>query len=222
MKICAISDTHGLHRSLEIKPSDILCIAGDISPLEIQGRKQAMLEWLKYDFIPWCETLPVDKVILTPGNHELAVSHMENEVRALFKNTKVVYLIDELYIYNNYKIWGTPWCSIFGNWAYMKLPEFEEERFMRMPEDIDILITHDPPYGACDICLEHPRGYYEHIGNKELAKAVSIKKPKIVLCGHLHTGKSRETFDNSINVYNVSVVNEQYNIYREPLYLEIV
>lgn len=221
MKLCGISDTHGQHRSLTIEPCDILCIAGDISPLEIQGRKHPMLEWLVDDFIPWCESLPVDKVFLVPGNHELAISHMEPDVRELFEGTKIVYLIDELATYGTYKIWGTPWCSIFGNWAYMKLPEFEEHRFMKMPENVDILIAHDPPYGACDICLEHPWGYYEHIGNKELAKVISIRKPKIVLCGHLHTGKSRETFNETINVYNVSVVNEQYKLFREPLYLEI-
>ena len=221
MKICAISDTHGLHRELDIKESDILCIAGDISPLNIQGRKEPMLEWLHSDFIPWCESLPVNKVFLTPGNHELAISHMEPDVRELLENTKIEYLIDELSTYETYKIWGTPWCSIYGNWAYMKFPEFEEERFMRMPENLDILISHDPPYGACDICLQHPRGFYEHIGNPELTKVVKIKNPKIILCGHLHTGRSRETLFDNINVYNVSVVNEQYEIYREPKYLEI-
>lgn len=221
MKICAISDTHGQHRSLTIQESDILCIAGDISPLEIQGRKEPMLQWLKEDFIPWCEELPVNKVFLTPGNHELAMSHCEQQVRELFAGTKIEYLIDELAVYGTYKIWGTPWCSIFGNWAYMKLPEFEEHRFMKMPNDLDILIAHNPPYGACDICLQHPWGYYEHIGNKELAKVIEIRKPKIMICGHLHTGRSRETLFDTINVYNVSVVNEQYEIFREPKYLEI-
>jgi Icc-related predicted phosphoesterase len=221
MKICAISDTHGYHRDLEIKECDILCIAGDISPLNIQGRKQAFLSWLQNDFIPWCEELPVKKVFLTPGNHELALSHCEDTVRKFLEKTKITILINELFEYEDFKIWGTPLSNKFGNWAYMKSPEEELEQFMQMPKDLDILIVHGPPYGACDICKQHPYNNYNHLGNPELTIVSELKTPKIILCGHLHTGETHEKLFDNIDVFNVSVLNEEYKIFREPLYLEI-
>lgn len=225
MKICAISDTHGLHRHISIDPCDILCIAGDISPLNIQGQKSLILTWLKEDFIPWCEDLPANKIFLTPGNHDLVFYKRDKEIKKLFKNTKIVYLVDELGVYidkdKEYKIWGSPWCTIFGNWAFMKSPEFELEQFQKMPDDIDILIVHDPPYGACDICLDHPRGNYNRLGNPELTQVIKDKCPKLCVCGHLHSGNHMIERINNTDVYNVSIVNEQYLIHYKPLYLLI-
>ncbi len=222
MKICAISDTHGQHRNLKIEPADILCIAGDISPLRIQGRKSEMLNWLKEDFLPWCEELPVNKVFVVFGNHELAVSHMEEEVLNLVNlESKVTFLINSGVEYKGYKIWGSPLSNKFGNWAYMN-PESEQvEIFKTMPDNVDILIVHGPPYNACDICLQHPYGNVNHLGNPALTIVIEQKKPKVTLCGHLHTGQRHEKLYGEYDVYNVSVLNEQYEIWREPLYLEI-
>lgn len=222
MKICAISDTHGQHRLLNIEPSDILCIAGDISPLMIQGRKAEMMHWLKTDFLPWCEELPVNKVFVTFGNHELAISHMEEEVLDLVNpDSKVVFLINSGAEYNGYKIWGSPMSNKFGNWAYMKSEREELEIFRTMPDNVDILIVHGPPYNACDICWQHPYGNHEHLGNRALTVVIEEKEPKITLCGHLHTGSQYEKLYDEYDVYNVSVLNEQYELWRDPLYLEI-
>lgn len=222
MKICAISDTHGQHRSLNIEKADILCIAGDISPLNIQGRKAEMMCWLKQDFLLWCKEQPVDKVFVTFGNHELAVKHMEKEVLELVGNdTKIEFLINSGTEYNGYKIWGSPMSNKFGNWAYMYPEEEQIEIFRTMPDNVDILIVHGPPYNACDICLQHPYGNTNHLGNTALSIVIEEKKPKITLCGHLHTGRQHEKLYGQHDVYNVSVLNEQYEIFREPLYLEI-
>lgn len=222
MKICAFSDTHGQHRLLNILPSDILCIAGDISPLTIQGRKSEMLKWLKEDFLPWCEELPVNKIFITFGNHELALSHSEKEVFDLVdQNSKVTFLLNDGTEYKGFKIWGSPLSNKFGNWAYMKSEEEQIEIFKTMPDNVDILIVHGPPYGACDICLQHPYGNFNHLGNSALTLVMREKAPKITLCGHLHTGKDCEKLEEKFLVYNVSVLNEQYKIFREPKYIEL-
>lgn len=52
MKIAAISDLHG-NLSFDVKKSDILCICGDIIPLDVQRNYQGSKDWFKKRFIPW-------------------------------------------------------------------------------------------------------------------------------------------------------------------------
>lgn len=225
MKICAISDLHG-NLIYNIEESDILIIAGDISPLNIQFNKELMIKWLKKEFIPWSQKLPVNKIFLIAGNHDFVFYLCsEKEKYNLFKDTKIKYLEDSGEIYNkngkSISIWGTPWCSVFGTWAFMREPEYELSQFNKIPDNIDILISHDPPYGACDICFESLRNVFEHLGNKELQKVIKIRQPKLVFCGHLHTGNHSPEYINNTEIYNVSILNEFYDIAYKPLYITI-
>lgn len=70
MKLIAVSDLHGSLPKIEDE-ADIMIIAGDISPLYIQGRKPAMISWLKNEFIDWINSLNVETVYLIAGNHEI-------------------------------------------------------------------------------------------------------------------------------------------------------
>ena len=103
----------------------------------------------------------------------------------------------------------------------MREPEYELSQFNKIPDNIDILISHDPPYGACDICFESLRNVFEHLGNKELQKVIKIRQPKLVFCGHLHTGNHSPEYINNTEIYNVSILNEFYDIAYKPLYITI-
>ena len=67
-KICAISDIHGYLP--DIKECDVLCICGDIIPLNIQRNVDLSIEWLQNDFHGWVKTIPVKQVVMTWGNHD--------------------------------------------------------------------------------------------------------------------------------------------------------
>ena len=69
MKLCAISDMHG-KLDFKIEPCDILCICGDIVPLNVQSFHQGTIKWLIKHFVPWCEEQPCKKVFLIAGNHK--------------------------------------------------------------------------------------------------------------------------------------------------------
>ena len=186
-------------------------------------------KWFSTEFKEWATDLPCDKVIFIAGNHELTFPNHYNDYKQLFYNdSKVTYLCHEGYIYKGpdgkeYSIFGTPYCKEFGNWAFM-LPDPElEEIYSKIPKDLDILITHDAPYGVTDILLQKECRWAngEHIGNKPLAEVIMKKKPKIVLHGHLHsTSREFETLGMS-KVTNCSLKDEFYNPIYSPIYFEL-
>lgn len=227
MRICAISDMHGNY-DFNIEPCDILCICGDIVPLNIQSYTKPTFKWLEETFIPWCQAQPCKEVLLVAGNHDRKLEHHESKLRGLFIGTKIHYLLDETYEYideesgNTYKFHGTPWCHIFGNWAFMISDEQIAENLKKMPDDVDVLLTHDAPYGTSDICLQNVWwNKQEHIGCKPLADTIREKKPKINLHGHLHSTNHAVERLLDTDVYCVSLLDERYEMTYKPLYLEI-
>ena len=180
--VCGISDMHGL-LDFNIDKCDILCICGDIVPLEVQRSENGTLTWLAKQFIPWCEKQPCEKIFLIAGNHDWCAMNHPDEWEDVFEGTKIKYLFDESTTYTKgdeaITIYGTPWCHQFFNWAFMTSDEELEKIFDKIPEELDILMTHDCSQGACDILLQNvPWVSKGHIGCKPLADAVLRKKPK--------------------------------------------
>lgn len=226
-KICAISDLHG--NLINVDPCDVLLIAGDIVPLQIQRNSEATKRWFRYEFVPWAESLMCNKILLTWGNHDIDMwldnsyyFNITEEIPKLRLNNKyLVELTDNYDKSNTIKIAGTPWCHQFGKWAYMKSDIELATEYNSIPNNLDILVTHDAPYGISDVLLQ--KGYYtgEHIGNKPLAEAILKKKPKYVVHGHLHsTSHEWETLGES-KIINCSIKNENYNTVYKPIYFEI-
>ena len=224
IKICAISDCHGYLPELE--PCDLVLICGDICPLNVQRSNSKTLKWFRNTFKEWSEKLPCNKVVFIGGNHDFGLSNQRHLYRDLFtKNEKVTYLCNELYVYKaedgkEYSIFGTPYCKIFYAWAFMLPYEDLKIIYNEIPNDVDILITHDAPFGVSDVLLQH--GYYtgEHIGNPALREAILEKNPKICFHGHLHsTSREFELLGNT-KVTNCSLKDEHYNVVYSPIYLE--
>ena len=151
MKICSISDLHG---NLVCYPSDywkdlweceVLFICGDILPLEIQLDMIKSIEWLTEEFLPWAESLPVEKVFFIAGNHDFWFERNDIAAHKLFpQSQKVTYLKNELVEYissqdsKTYKIFGSPYCKIFGLWSFMRSADILAKKFNEIPENVDI------------------------------------------------------------------------------------
>lgn len=225
LSVCVMSDLHGYLP--EVEPCDLVLICGDIVPLKIQERTIDSYKWFSGEFKEWAMDLPCDKVIFIAGNHECTLPTHYNDYKQLFDNdNKITYLCHESYIYKGpddkeYHIFGTPYCQEFGNWAFMLSDSELNEKFLDIPENLDILITHDAPFGVSDILLQEEYYTGEHIGNKPLAEAILQKAPKIVCHGHLHsTSREFEELGYS-KVVNCSIKDENYQPVYKPLYLEI-
>lgn len=223
MKICCISDLHGFLID-DIEPCDLVIICGDLVSLNCQSSSKKTKQWYLNRFKPWAEELPCDKVLFIAGNHDLHFRKDMLWVREQFNETqKVTYLENESYEYKGIKIFGSPYCKVFGDWAFMYSNDILKELYSEIPDNVDILMTHDAPYGCSDILLEEDCPWCDggHIGNVPLREAILEKKPKYNLHGHLHSTNHSEEFLGDTSVRNCSIVTEKYTPDYDPIYLEL-
>ena len=221
MKLTFISDTHNKHKLLtgDLPGGDILIHSGDISSMGYKHEIESFLTW--FDKIDNYDT----KVFIA-GNHDWGFQTKPDQCRGLLTGYKTVdYLEDEeLVLYldgpngdkpeENIRIYGTPWQPEFYNWAF-NLPKNGpglQSKWNMIPENTDILITHGPAYGFLDV-VEGRRG--QHLGCELLAERIKEIKPKIHLCGHIHTGQGHY-FDGHTHYFNASVLNERYIYTQSP------
>lgn len=231
MKVCAISDLHGTLP--QIDKCDLLLIAGDISPLNIQFNKIEMWKWLNTEFLAWIKELSTNKVILIAGNHDAIFTILSNAKLLELEfnsNNKLLYLENQVYNYNKgddtyISIFGTPYCHIFGNWPFMIDDVQLEQKFSEIPNKIDILLTHDAPYniGNQDI-VSYPNKYntsLTHVGNKQLRNKLEKINYKWLIHGHLHDTQHVPEEFNSGKIVNVSILDDSYENKYKPFYFEI-
>lgn len=221
MKITMISDTHNKHKQLsgDLPGGELLLHAGDISSMGHKHEIESFLTW--FDKIDNYDT----KVFIA-GNHDWGFQTKPDQCRGLLTGYKTVdYLEDEemvLYfdgpngdrLEENVRIYGSPWQPEFYNWAF-NLPRNGpglQHKWNMIPENTDILITHGPAWGFVDD-VEGRRG--QHLGCELLAERIKEIKPKIHLCGHIHTGQGHY-FDGHTHYFNASVLNEQYIYTQSP------
>lgn len=224
MKVCATSDLHGFLP--EIEPCDLLLICGDIMPLSIQTNMPASEKWLDETFIPWIENQPIDQAILIAGNHDFFMERSAMRATMMLNTRKLTYLRNESTTYvSNYgesiTVFGTPYCKIFGHWAFMRSPDTLKEKYSAIPENVGILISHDAPQiGEVGMIKEGGWAGTE-AGNVQLAEEIICKKPKWCFCGHIHSGEHNITEYDGIRLANVSLVDETYEPTNNPLYVEV-
>jgi Icc-related predicted phosphoesterase len=197
--IHAVADLHGWLPP--ITACDVLLIAGDVCPHFAQPT------WLATTFREWLEAIPAKRIVMTWGNHDFV--GQGDEVPAL----PCTVLVDEEATVAGVRIYGTPWSvgSGFNGWAYQEDDDVLEGIYRRIPEGIDILLSHSPPLGWCDV---GPRG--QSLGSASLLNAVQAIQPSIVVCGHVHEarGSKRAPWG---RVANVSAVDGQYKPRRRPV-----
>lgn len=206
MKLVAISDTHNLHEKVIIPECDILIHAGDWTSMGYYWEVSAFAKWLNKQ--------PAKYIVITPGNHEVT---FEKELPLsktwiLDNCPRAHILIDNLVEIEGLKIYGSPYTPFFNNWAFNLYPGEELIRkWNQIPEGMDVIITHGPVHGILDELARvdgTPSGH--HVGSIDLFNRLQVLKPRVHICGHIHThGGSFKVF-NGTSYYNVSICDEMY------------
>jgi Icc-related predicted phosphoesterase len=172
IEIVCIADTHTLHRELDVPGGDILVHAGDFTMF---GRSAAAL----HDFNEWLGELPHRFKILIPGNHEFFLEADPSQ-RKLISNATV--LIDEGVEVMGLKIWGSPITPMSGGAFGISSAAERTRLYAKIPNGVDILITHGPPQGI----LDRPPGDFPAAGCPQLLEATRRLKPRLHVFGHVH------------------------------------
>ena len=172
LSLVLISDTHHLHREVELPGGDILIHAGDFTMF---SRSLSAIT----DFNAWLGELPHRHKIVVPGNHEFFLE-ADPLKRSLLSNATI--LINEGIEIDGLRMWGSPVTPLCGGAFGLSVAEDRRRIFAQIPEDTDILITHAPPYGILDL---GPEGGL-HSGCRELFDAVTRTRPKLHVFDHAH------------------------------------
>jgi Icc-related predicted phosphoesterase len=197
-----------------IPKCDLLIHAGDIA-----GKGSfAVIR----DFNDWIGELKssnvVGEAVVIPGNHDLSLDPVKvgrpcNDAISLFTNCEL--LIDAGIELNGIKIWGSPYTPAFMDWAFNKKRGQElREQWEKIPENLDILITHGPPYGIQD------KAMVQHLGDIELYDAIVTKSPRVHIFGHIHGGYGIAVGFGTLFV-NASLLDEDYHIANQPIVFTI-
>jgi Icc-related predicted phosphoesterase len=105
-------------------------------------------------------------------------------------------------------------------WFFMKEEPELAEVFSKMPDNLDVLITHGPPYGILD-----PGYQADHVGSTALKSAVIDKYPTHHVFGHLHAAGGKHHNEGILlkptQFHNVAACDDNYALKRTPYVFEI-
>lgn len=203
MLIDCVSDLHGFRSVLS--GGDVLIICGDLTS---RDRKE------EYDgFILWLNKLPYRCKIVIAGNHDGLI---EKGIVTIGNGQNVHYLCDSGLEFEGLKIWGSPYTPTFGKWNFMRNRGDEiKKHWDLIPSDVDILVTHGPPYGIFDETIDGI-----HAGCEDLRVAVQERvKPRIHCFGHIHEGGDSMIEIDGVTYVNCSFVDEAYRPVNSPIRL---
>ncbi len=197
MLILHLSDTHSKHHKLRnLPPADIIIHSGDIS---FAGSENEVM-----DFIEWFCALPYKYKIFIAGNHDDCL--FGAKIDELPENC--FYLCNSGVTIEGVKFYGTPMFmedAMSGDY---------DRNIQKIPDDTDILITHQPPYGILDFSANI------RYGDHKLLEIVLKTKPKYHLFGHIHGANGIEKSEHTTFV-NAAVLSENYELMYEPTLLKI-
>ena len=210
----ATSDFHG-YLPITKEPFDCMLICGDVCPATNHSNK-FQKEWLSTEFVEWVDSLNINEggiVILIPGNHDWYFQGLSKKKITEFEDMfhgKLKLLINETYDFHGIKIFGTPYCKIFYNWAFMRDNDKLWKYYSECPDDVDIIMSHDAPT-LNELGLIHQGwSYGTDAGNPLLDQLIKQKKPKVFLCGHIHSGNHEMEMVDGTAMANVSYIDEDY------------
>ncbi|EJT99830.1 Metallo-dependent phosphatase, partial [Dacryopinax primogenitus] len=182
-------------------PGDVLLHAGDLS----RWGKERVLE----EAVEWLVQLQYPVKLVIAGNHDsllddsLPPSHQPSSPSAVThfrqlltspraRKANIHYLQYSSYTFSRpggrkWTVWGSPGSPAFGTPAFQYAPWEAAALYARMPEEVDILLTHTPPLGEGTLDLTS-KGV--HAGCPELARRVKgmARGPWMHVFGHIHEG----------------------------------
>jgi Icc-related predicted phosphoesterase len=221
MIVDCVSDLHGFYPELE--GGDLLIIAGDLTAGDTKEDWKCFNEW------SITEGNKYRKTIVIAGNHDNLLQQKEFPILWPKNDGRWEYLEDNYTLFDGLKIWGSPWTTTFkGMNPHCKAFTVDtqdqlSDKLENIPHDVDILVTHSPPYGILDVVYRKFHGTHIHAGSYFLyAWFKYCQRPKLHVFGHIHEGYGHGEFfygynDTMVKSVNASHVDENYEPMNKPI-----
>ncbi|OCH93804.1 Metallo-dependent phosphatase [Obba rivulosa] len=179
-RFVCVSDTHS--RIFPVPPGDVLLHAGDLSSWGTLAQLQVTLDWI--------QTLPHPVKILIAGNHDDVDAAQAVFYSQQLRDAGIYYLEHESVqiVTDNgrkWEIYGSPSAPRYAIGAFQyETKEEGNEIYKEIPPSTEILLTHTPPHGICDVTRKGVPA-----GCKALAKRMQskdLRQCRLHVFGHIH------------------------------------
>jgi Icc-related predicted phosphoesterase len=207
MKLTCISDIHCRYREIEVPDADMLVIAGDVCNWGLFPEFD--------DFCRWVFSLRgrFKHIVYVPGNHDKWVEKNLDKARKMLAPCHLI-TNGPLEI-ERFKLWGYAYIPPMPFWAFSQESNKAKVMLDAIPEGLDLLISHGPPFATLDSTLN---GY--NVGCPLLREAVDRAKPRHHVFGHIHEGYG-EIMASCTTFHNVAICDRFYNPINKPTQFDL-
>ncbi|KAF0684025.1 Aste57867_23946 [Aphanomyces stellatus] len=225
LRFVCVSDTHGKHDQVDVPDGDVFIHAGDFSNTGSHNQLRR--------FAAWIESLPHAHKIVIAGNHEYSLDrawydkdgrkrHKEYQDPIVSKQILqrvCTYVENEVIDVGGVRIYGSPHSPVIPGciMAFNLMPgRPSAAHWSKVPSDVDILVTHTPPFGILDANL---RG--QKCGDEDLLREVSTRiRPRYHIFGHIHECHGTSKVDGTTFV-NAASCNVRHQADNPPIVFDI-
>jgi Icc-related predicted phosphoesterase len=150
---------------------------------------------------------------VTGGNHD-AFLEVDPSRCKLISNAIVI--INEAVTVAGLKIWGSPTTPLLGAAFGLSSPADRTRLYATIPDDVNILVTHGPPFGI----LDRSPGALHHAGCPQLLEAVTRIKPQLHIFGHVHGAHGTVSTEDTLYV-NAALLGPDGDLDASPIVLRM-
>ncbi|CAF3779731.1 unnamed protein product [Rotaria sordida] len=155
LRFVCVSDTHNQIDKLTIPDGDVFVHCGDA--VKFCSSARDLLRFNKF-----VGTLPHTHKLFISGNHCVSLNPERPDLTQKILSN-MTYIQDQIIDIEGIRIYGSPWQPKRGlfylsNAFSYPSKKIKEDKWSHIPENIDILLTHSPPYSIRDynpVTAEH-------------------------------------------------------------------
>ena len=231
LRFVCMSDTHNKIDRIKIPNGDVFVHCGDaVNHLTSANGLRV--------FNQSVGTLPHKHKLFVSGNHCVSLDPTRPDLTQELL-TNMTYIQDRLVEIDGIRIYGSPWrpkrgcCYLSEAFGY-DARLIQEDKWSHIPDSIDLLLTHCPPYSIRD----YSRLHGARLGCPALLDEIVTRvKPRIHLFGHMHEcygaslykpednptlEKSNSSLSNSHDILFVNLAIKHGGTLGEPIVIDYI
>jgi predicted phosphohydrolase len=193
LRFVCVSDTHNEIDKIHIPDGDVFIHCGDAVKHRTSARDIVR-------FNQFVGQLPHKYKLFVSGNHCVCLNPKRPDRSQKLLNN-MIYLQDQLIDIKGVRIYGSPWrpkrgCFYRAEAFGYDSDSIRDDKWSNIPQDIDILLTHGPPYSIRDYnsSTKQPLGC-----PGLLDEIVTRVRPRIHLFGHMHACRGASLYKSEDN-----------------------